>query len=182
VRSVKYLLILAAVAACAPAADMTACVCDFSKPGGAAKIECALSMIARNQPTWEAAFLLKDNSPAKPHQWLALPKGEYGGGSPLSLMKDSERLALWSVAAQKAKDLFGDDWALAMNGADRSQCHLHIHIGKMKPGSEKGGGIVVDDLSQIPAPSNGNGVWVHPEGGKLHVHTDEVGTEYVLEE
>ena len=169
------------MAACAPAADMNACSCDFSTPGGTAKKECALSLIAHNEPGFEVAFLLKDNSAEKPHQWLAMPKGEYGGGSPLSLMKDNERLALWSVAVQKAKDLFGDDWALAMNGYDRSQCHLHIHIGKMKPGSEKGGGLVIDTLSQIPAPSNGNGVWLHPEGGKLHVHTDEVATEYVLE-
>jgi hypothetical protein len=170
-----------ATAALAPAADLSSCSCDFSTSGGAAKKECALSFLANNEPTWEAAFLLKDSSAEKPHQWLALPRGEFGGASPLSKMTDSERLALWSVAVQKAKELFGNNWALAMNGRERSQCHLHIHIGQFKPAEEKGGGIYIDNLSQIPAPSDGNGVWLHPEGAKLHVHTDQIATEYVLE-
>lgn len=181
-RSLIFLsLVAAAAASLAPAADMTNCSCDFSTPGGAAKKECLLSFLANNQPAWEAAFLIKDSSTAKPHQWLALPRGEFGGASPLSKMSDAERLALWSVAAQKAQELFGNNWALAMNGRDRSQCHLHIHIGQFKPSEEKGGGIYIDNLSQIPAPSDGNGVWLHPEGTKLHVHSDEVATEYVLE-
>jgi hypothetical protein len=179
VRSLLFLL--AALASLAPAADMTSCSCDVSHPGGAAKKECALSFIAVVQPPWEAAFLIKDSSVDKPHQWLALPRAEYGGASPLSLMKDTERLALWSLAAQKAIELFGNNWALAMNGRVRSQCHLHIHIGQFKPGQEKGGGVYVDSLEQIPIPPDGNGVWVHPDGTRLHVHAGEIVTEYVLE-
>lgn len=177
----SLIFLFAAMASLAPAADMTSCGCDFTHDGVSAKKECALSVIAGLQPSWEAAFLLKDNSAEKPHQWLALPRGEYGGASPLSLMKESERLALWSIAAQKGQELFGSNWALAMNGRDRSQCHLHIHIGMFNPTEEKGGGLLVDSLDQIPAPSDGTGVWVHPQGGKLHVHTGEVATEYVLE-
>ena len=40
--------------------------------------------------------------------------------------------------------------------------------------------MVVDRAAKIPSPRDGTGLWVHPEGTKLHVHLGEVITETVL--
>jgi hypothetical protein len=56
----------------------------------------------------------------------------------------------------------------------------HAHIGKLLEGVENGPLAVVDGPSQIPVPQDGTGLWIHPEDGKLHVHTGEQITETVL--
>jgi hypothetical protein len=76
--------------------------------------------------------------------------------------------------------LWGDDWGLAYNGEKvRTQCHTHIHIGKLIKGLETTNYIVVSKPSEIPAKT-GEGIWVHPAGVKLHVHLGEQTTETVL--
>jgi hypothetical protein len=39
---------------------------------------------------------------------------------------------------------------------------------------------VVSGPAQIPLPKDDSGLWVHPVGGKLHVHMGEQITETVL--
>ena len=96
-------------------------------------------------------------------------------------MTPQQRLLLWTAAIEKAQSIWGDKWGLAVNGdTARTQCHAHIHIGKLLDGIETARFVVVDGPAQIPVPEEGSGMWVHPEGAKLHVHLAEQITETVL--
>jgi hypothetical protein len=105
----------------------------------------------------------------------------YDGPNPLARMSPAERLALWTAAIGKARELWGDSWAIAMNGdIARRQCHAHVHIGKLLDGKETETGFYVDGPAALPAISDGTGLWFHPEGNRLHVHTGEQINETVL--
>ena len=87
---------------------------------------------------------------------------------------------LWTAAIDKAKEKWGDRWGIAYNGDNvRTQCHVHIHIGRLIEGVEAGEFLVVDGPAQIPVPGK-DGYWIHPVNGKLHVHTGEQICETVL--
>jgi len=87
---------------------------------------------------------------------------------------------LWTAAIEKAKSLWGDQWALAVNGPRVvTQCHLHIHIGKLLPGVETTNFITIRTVREIPVPEN-EGLWIHPQGNLYHVHLGEQITETVL--
>jgi hypothetical protein len=91
-----------------------------------------------------------------------------------------ERTKLWTAAIEKAQSLWGGEWGLAYNGENvRTQCHTHIHIGKLIKGIETSNFVVVSNPSEIPAPP-GEGLWIHPAGESLHVHLGEQTTETVL--
>ena len=121
---------------------------------------------------------LKDINPTKPNRWLAVPRKYYVR---LADMPAAERTQLWRAAIQKAKDLWVDDWGLAINGdLRRTQCHLHIHIGKLLRGVESDNYVVVGRVTQFPVPRDGTGLWVHPHKGAYHVHLGEQLTETVL--
>jgi hypothetical protein len=141
---------------------------------------CSLCIEAERHPTTEAVFFLKDINPRKPNRWLALPRAHGPGPHHLHEMSPEQRTALWTAAIAKAKELWGDDWGLAYNGAKvRTQCHGHIHIGKLLKGIETINVITVAGPSKIPAPPH-EGLWVHPVGGRLHVHLGEQLTETTL--
>lgn len=143
--------------------------------------ECDLCRIAETQPLEPPVFFLKDNSPRKPNRWLALPRQHGKGADYLSDMTARQRFLLWSAAIEKAKSLWGDEWGLAINGpASRTQCHAHIHIGKLLKGIETKHFVVVNGPAQIPVPENEKGLWVHPQGRKLHVHLGEQNAETAL--
>jgi hypothetical protein len=92
------------------------------------------------------------------------------------------QIALWTAAVAKARDLYpANDWGVAFNGDHvRTQCHAHVHIGRLLPGIETSNFIVVDNPAAIPPPDE-NGYWIHAsEGNKLHVHRGEQITETVL--
>ena len=96
-------------------------------------------------------------------------------------MTPAQRISLWTAAIEKARSLWGDEWGLAMNGEqNRTQCHAHIHIGKLLQGIETSNFIVVKGPAEIPDLKDGSGLWVHPAGSKLHVHLGEQITETVL--
>jgi hypothetical protein len=142
--------------------------------------ECGLSREAARQPAEPFIFFLKDISPRKQQRWLALPRTLKRDFFRLSDLTAKERLEFWTVAVAKAKELWGEDWGLAINGDKvRTQCHLHIHIGKFLPASERPNYIVIEHPRQIPVPK-GDGLWIHPVGRKLHVHTGEQICETVL--
>jgi hypothetical protein len=126
------------------------------------------------------AFSIPDNSKLKPNRWLALPRIHTPGKMEmLGDLPAETRKALWAEAIARGQLLWGEHWGLAINGvAVRSQCHLHIHIGRLIDGVEFGDFTVVNDPSEIP-DSGEMGIWVHPVAGKLHVHR-EMSPETVL--
>jgi hypothetical protein len=162
--------------------DVTHCACDVSKPETLAGRECGLCKEAEMHPPDTAIFFLKDNNPRKPNRWLALPRFHTQGGHGLAGMTPEQRTELWTAAIAKGKEVWGDKWGIAYNGdLARTQCHGHVHIGKLLEGIETDNFIVVDGPAQIPAPKDGTGLWVHPmAGGKLHVHLNEQVCETVL--
>jgi hypothetical protein len=162
-------------------ADVRDCVCDLANPRVAESRTCSLCLEAEKHPASELAFLLKDNDPTKPNRWLALPRRHYDGANPLARMSAADRLAMWNMAIAKGRELWGDGWAVALNGdIARRRCHEHVHIGKLLDGNETGNAIYVDGPSQLPVIADGAGLWFHPAGTRLHLHTGEQINETVL--
>ncbi len=175
-------LLCGLLAGVAAAAEAPTCACDISKPETLEIRSCSLCREAEKQPASVPFFFLKDNSPAKPNRWLLLPRGHSSDGlTPLEHLSAAERRVLWRAAIERARSLWGDHWGLAMNGDRvRTQCHAHIHIGRLLDGVEEGRFVVVSGPAQIPVPKDGSGLWIHPHGRKLHVHLGEQATETVL--
>lgn len=180
----RFRLFLLMLAACAGRADIRNCVCDLADPATAELRACSLCREAEKHPLNETIFLVRDANPTKPNRWLALPRAKYDGANPLARMTAAERLMLWSTAIAKAKEVWGDEWAIAMNGDEaRTQCHAHVHIGKLldeKKAADPETGIYVDGPAELPAISDGTGVWFHPIGNRLHVHLGQQINETVL--
>ena len=174
VRFVPLLLIASALAF----GDVRNCSCDTANAESMAKRECGLCREAEKQPAGVAAFLLKDSSPHKPNRWLALPRTH---AHSLADLTPAQRTALWTTAITKARELWGDQWGLAVNGVvRRSQCHIHIHIGKRLDDTEAAEFITVDGPADIPLPKDDSGVFVEPAGGKLRVHLGDDAPELLL--
>lgn len=168
-------------------ADVRQCACDVAKPETMEARECSLCKEVEKSPTPVTAVIVRDINPTKPNRWLALPRKHYSGGHPFSAMAPVDRKALWEAAMAKGKELWGDDWGLAMNGElARTQCHGHVHIGKMREGFDDAGGTFVESVDAIPAPTDGTGLWVHLAANpansakRLHVHQGEQINETVL--
>lgn len=163
-------------------AQVVGCACDVTKPETLEARQCSLCREAEKQPEGIRIFFLKDVSPFKPNRWLALPRQHRPGPHSLSQMSPEERTELWTAAIERAKALWGEDWGVAINGDEvRTQCHTHIHIGKLIKGAdiETDNFIVVSGPAEIPDPK-GEGFWIHPAGRRLHVHRGEQRTETVL--
>jgi diadenosine tetraphosphate (Ap4A) HIT family hydrolase len=158
--------------------DVRNCACDVANPQSMATRECGLCREAEKQAADVAVFFVKDINPLKPNRWLALPRVHVHS---LPNLPPEARLALWNAAIEKAQSLWGDDWGLAVNSDQRrTQCHVHIHIGKLLEDAETPNFVVVDGTANISIPTDGTGFWVHPVAGKLHVHAGEQATEFVL--
>jgi len=158
--------------------DVRNCVCDLANPQSMEQRECGLCREAEKQPADVTVFFVKDINPRKPNRWLALPRAH---AHALQNLSPEARLALWNGAIEKGKSLWGEQWGLAVNGDERrTQCHPHIHIGKLLDDVETPNFTVVDGPADIAIPTDGMGFWVHPVAGKLHVHTGEQVTEFVL--
>jgi hypothetical protein len=157
-----------------------ACACDVNKPATLKQPSCSLCKAAEKQPAYVLAFSIQDNDKLKPHRWLSLPRIHTPGRTEkLADLSPEVRTALWREAIARGQLLWGEHWGLAMNGlGTRSQCHLHIHVGRLIDGVEYGDFTVVNDVTEIPDPGE-LGMWVHPVGGKLHVHR-EMSAETVL--
>jgi diadenosine tetraphosphate (Ap4A) HIT family hydrolase len=160
-------------------ADVRNCMCDIARPETLVARECSLCKAAEAQPTEPAFFLLRDANPNKPNRWLALPRTHERD---LSEMSPALRTAYWEFTIAKAHELWGDAWGIAINSLERrTQCHAHMHIGKLRDGVETDTFTVVDGPAEIPLPRDGDGLWVHPVAGKLHVHTGNDAPELLLE-
>jgi len=156
------------------------CPCDPASPETMKLRQCSLCSEAEAQPRAVDIFFLKDINPRKPNRLLVLPRLHGSAQHHLHDMPLAARTRLWTAAIEKAKSLWGDAWGVAYNGEMvRTQCHTHLHIGKLIDGIETANFKVVSDPSQIPAPP-GEGLWIHPAGKELHVHLGEQTTETVL--
>ena len=156
------------------------CGCDPSQPETLKARECSLCREAEKQAPDEAIFFVQDVNPIKKNRLLALPRKHTAGLHHLDQLSAKERNELWTAAIGKAKSLWGGDWGVAYNGDKvRTQCHLHIHIGKLLKGVETGKPITVYSVAQIPVPK-GDGLWIHPHGKGMHVHQHEQTCETVL--
>lgn len=176
----RFLLIAAVVALATPLFSDTPCHCETGQPESLKARECSLCAEAEKEPSDVSYFFRKDINPRKPNRLLIMPRVHTRELHPLAELPASVRTELWTAAIGKAKSLWGDDWAVAYNGDRvRTQCHAHIHIGKLLPGVEAGDFTVVNTPAEISVPA-GDGVWIHPVNGKLHVHTGEQITETVL--
>ena len=158
------------------------CLCEVVEGQPLTARQCSLTNEAEKQSKTIPYFFVKDLNPRKVNRTLLLPRVYTGGMMELKDLTASQRTALWTAAITKSKELWGADWGVATNGARvRTQCHLHIHIGKMIKGLEKNGKyVVVDSPAKIPVPRDGNGLWIHPQGRKLVVHIGEQAAETVL--
>jgi diadenosine tetraphosphate (Ap4A) HIT family hydrolase len=183
---VRSRLILLLLAACTGQADVRNCKCDLADPATAQIRACSLCLEAEKRDAGETIFLTRDNDPTKANRWLAIPRAAYDGANPLAQMSGEERLLLWTKAIAKAKEVWGPDaWGIAMNGdAARRQCHAHVHVGKLldekKSEEIEAGGVFLDKPADLPAISDGTGIWFHPVGSRLHVHLGDQITETVL--
>ncbi len=179
---VSSVRILTALLLLSPAlAQVNNCACDPARPETMLARQCSLCREAEKQPPDIGIFFLKDTNPRKPHRWLALPRAHVPGGHHLDELSDKERIALWRAAIEKGKELWGNEWGVAYNGEKvRTQCHAHLHIGKLLQGvCSPGRYIVIRRPDQIPRHPR-KGLWVHPVGDKLHVHLEENITETAL--
>ena len=172
-----FLLLLAALTASAA----TECACDPADVENFKARQCSLCREAESQPKDKAVFFLKDINPRKPNRWLALPLRHASGLHHLHDLTKAERTALWKAAIDRSKELWGEEWGVAYNGEKvRTQCHTHVHIGKLLKGIETSNFIVIRRADEIPAPP-GEGLWIHgAPGGKMHVHLGEQTTETAL--
>ncbi len=160
-------------------ADIVSCGCDPAHPETLEARQCSLCREAEKQAPDVKVFFLKDANPTKPKRWLALPRTH---ARSIELLSDEQRADLWSAAFTKAKSLFPDDWAVAYNAPSvQTQCHVHVHIGKLIPGVETSRFITATKIEDIPVPPKGEGIWIHPQGNLFHVHGGEQITETVLE-
>src|SRR5271170_7700364 len=161
-------------------ADVSHCARDASKPSTLQARECSLCAEAEKQPAGIGVFFVRDANPRKANRTLAMPRVHTPGGHSLADLTAEQRTELWTAAIAKARELWGDRWGVAYNGDKvRTQCHAHIHIGRMIPGVETANFVVVSSPAEIPVPQE-DGFWIHPQDGKLHVHTGEQITETVL--
>jgi hypothetical protein len=55
-----------------------------------------------------------------------------------------------------------------------------VHIGKLLEGAETQDFVLVDGPADIPVPRDGGGIWIHPAGGRWHVHLGEDAPETLL--
>jgi hypothetical protein len=173
---------LAALMGCLAWADTRGCRCDPAQPETMEARECALCRETEKQPPQPPFYTLKDNNPRKPNRWLVLPRFHTKGPHELADMTAEQRTGFWAAAIAKATELWGDKWGIALNATEtRTQCHTHVHIGRLLEGIETSEFVVVASPAEIPLPrDDSEGFWVHPVGGKLHVHRGEVITETVL--
>jgi diadenosine tetraphosphate (Ap4A) HIT family hydrolase len=161
-------------------ADVSQCACDPANPETMQARNCSLCAEAEKHPPGVEFFLLKDINPRKPNRWLALPREHRPGAHELRDYPKRVRDGLWAFAIRAAREKFGDEWGIAYNGAQvRTQCHLHLHIGRFVRAAETGRFLFVRRLEEIPAPAGG-GLWVHPVAGGFHVHLGDQITETVL--
>jgi len=158
------------------------CLCDVTRPESLTTRECSLCQTVEAQPADVRYVVVPDASPNKPNRLLVLPRAHGPQPEQLSTMTAEERASYWTLAIAKAREVWGEQWGLAVNSVERrTQCHMHIHLGKLPEPDESGAVTVVKSVAEIPVPDASEGVLVHEAGGKLHVHTGSATPELLLQ-
>lgn len=172
----------AALLAQAPPPNVHQCGCDPAAADSMKARECSLTGLAVAEGSSDGVFFVKDASPRKPNRTLVMPRRIVPGVMhELQHLSPAERMALWKAAIAKAKELHGDEWGVAYNGVRvRTQCHLHLHVGKLLRGVDSGKAVFVTRPEDIPVPTDGTGLWIHAAGNRLKVHIQEQICETVL--
>lgn len=162
------------IGALAAWADVRQCDCVLTDPEKMKARECSLCREAEKHPATPEFFEVKDINPKKPNRWLILPREHDDGAHNMHELPKKTRDRLWAFTIAQAKQHFPNgDWGLAYNGDKvRTQCHLHIHIGKWVTVAENRKVKLVRRLEDFPAPVEG-GILIHPVKGGFHVHTGE---------
>lgn len=161
-------------------ADVSNCACDPAKPETMKARECSLCAEAEKQPTDAEFFVLKDINPRKPNRWLVLPRSHSDGAHHMHHMSRAERTRFWKFAIEEARKRFGDGWGAAYNGwRVRTQCHAHIHIGRIIEAAKIEKFKFVRRVEDIPAPED-SGIWVYAVPGGYRIHTGEQICETAL--
>jgi hypothetical protein len=162
--------------------DVRNCLCDPARPETMQARECSLCGVAEGQPAQPEFFSIRDSNPRKPNRWLILPRLHGRKPEELASMTAEQRDRYWTAAIAKGRELWGDGWGLAINSLERrTQCHMHIHIGKLREGVEDDRVVVVNGPADLPLPRESDGMWVHPVEGKLHAHFGNETPELLLE-
>ena len=160
---------------------MRGCVCDAARPETMQARECGLCRLAEEQTGDAPFFFTRDINPTKPNRMLILPRKHYAGPHSLAELSSEERAAFFTAAIGKAEELWGDGWGIAINAdVNRTQCHTHMHIGKLLPDVENDNFSITDGPSTIPVPADGGGMWIHPVNGKLHVHPANIAEPVLM--
>jgi hypothetical protein len=181
VSRICLLLLLVSSLALRLGADVRQCACRLNDAAAMARRECGLCRVAEQYTGPEEFFVIKDSSPVKPHRWLVLPKSHGAGSHPLHLLPQATRVRLWRFAIAEARQRFGETgWGVAYNGDRvRTQCHLHLHLGRFIAAAENSRGRLCRRIAEFPAPDEG-GIMVHPVKGGYHVHTGDQVMETML--
>jgi CDP-diacylglycerol pyrophosphatase len=162
-------------------ADVRQCACDVARPETLLARDCSLCKTVEEQPGTAEFFTLADTNPNKKNRLLAVPRSHGVNPQHLGNMDPAQRTAYWTFAIAKARALWGEEWGLAVNSLDlRTQCHMHIHIGKLRDDVENGDFRIAASPAEIGAPEELDGIWVHPVGGKYHVHFGNKAPELLL--
>jgi hypothetical protein len=187
----------------APKAEFTPdyhvqCPCDHSVAETLlAYPQCSLCLESEFHNPAEPLFFVQDIDPDKPNRWLALPKAHATGLQSIAELSPDASRTFWTAAIRKAEELWGPAWGLAVNGElARSQCHAHVHIGKLLDGVETPDFLFRARRSRAPGnppltvagpaairPSDKSAAyWIHPVGKALHVHVEDktAVAEFVL--
>jgi hypothetical protein len=166
----------------ASGAGMSDCACDVAQAATLASHGCSLCAVAEQHSSGPDYFAIRDASPAKPNRWLALTRFHTRQPEELAGMLPGQRADYWRFAIEKARELWGERWGLAVNSIERrTQCHMHIHIGRLLNGVEDRNFVLVTSPDQIPLPHPMDGIWVHPAPGGYHVHWGNEAPELLLE-
>ncbi|HZS51965.1 MAG TPA: hypothetical protein VFA54_13950 [Bryobacterales bacterium] len=155
------------------------CACNHADPATLDQRSCSLCREAEKQSS--GVFFLKDANPRKPNRTLALPLQHGKGLQRLGDLSPQARADFWKAAIAKAEQLWPGGWGVAYNAdTTRTQCHLHVHIGKLIDGVDESTGRLFSRPEEFPLPDAGVGLWVHPVSGGFHVHMDRETAEFVL--
>ena len=165
------------------------CPCDHSIAETLlAYPQCSLCLESEFHNPAVPYFFVQDIDPSKPNRWLILPRAHKKGMQNLSDLSAAVRGKFWAAAIQKAEELWGKNWGLAINGERaRGQCHAHAHIGRLLDGVEGNDFLYKLGWSRVPgkapktvegpawikAPDKGAAFWIHPVEGGLHVHVED---------
>jgi diadenosine tetraphosphate (Ap4A) HIT family hydrolase len=173
-------LLLGVLAAQLLDAQGVQCACDAKNPESMKARQCSLCNEAEKQPADVEFFTLKDINPRKPGRWLALPREHDEGQHHMHNLPKEKRVRLWRYAVRLAEEKFPGQWGLAYNGSSvRTQCHLHIHVGRFIRAAENSKYKLVRRIEDFPAPDD-SGILIHPVEGGYHVHLGEQIMETAL--